>query len=527
LKFFFNRLFGIDLRSLALFRIALGCCVLGDLATRATALEAHYTDFGILPRSVVVDNFWNPANVSLHLINGSVTGQAILFFVAAVFGAMMLVGFYTRVATIASWVLLVSLQLRNPLVLQGGDILFRSLLFWAMFLPLGARLSIDAAGAKGHRRPTRVLSVATAALLLQVALMYWCTAALKRGKEWIPDGTAIYYALHIEEFAKPFGIWLRQFPEPLHGLTYGVWGYEVLGPFLLFLPVFFLPFRLLGILGFVGLHIGLYSCMELGIFPFISAISMIPFIPCEVWETLALWREDHLLGLSSFADSLRQSIDKRVSALSLPGPLAWAGTGTTEFRSVAWQTGTGTRAVSVQDLPREQSNFWFWTGNAFCALFFVYVVFWNLAGIPAMKLAVPDRIHWVADLFRLDQYWDMFAPYPAREDGWWVVPGTLEDGSEVDVLHQTPSAPSWEAPERISASFANDRWRSYSMMIWLVENESYRLYYAQYLCRLWNRSAPEGKRLKWFQAYFMSKPVLPDYQRSVPEKVLTWEQDCD
>src|SRR5215217_7632278 len=45
-------IFGADLRSLATFRIVLALLVLSDLANRATDLFAHYTDAGIMPRTV-------------------------------------------------------------------------------------------------------------------------------------------------------------------------------------------------------------------------------------------------------------------------------------------------------------------------------------------------------------------------------------------------------------------------------------------------------------------------------------------
>ena len=45
-------IFGADLRSLAALRIVLALTVLFDLASRATNLAVHYSDGGILPRSV-------------------------------------------------------------------------------------------------------------------------------------------------------------------------------------------------------------------------------------------------------------------------------------------------------------------------------------------------------------------------------------------------------------------------------------------------------------------------------------------
>src|SRR5262245_64238108 len=102
--------------------------------------------------------------------------QAILFVAAGVSALALLVGHRTRLATIASWLLFTSLNTRNPMVVLGADVLLRVVLFWAMFLPLGARYSVDRAwlGATKDSRP-RVLSAATVAYLLQIVLVYWFT----------------------------------------------------------------------------------------------------------------------------------------------------------------------------------------------------------------------------------------------------------------------------------------------------------------------------------------------------------------
>lgn len=73
--------FGIDLRTLALFRILLGSYILLDLLLRARDLTAHYTEFGVMPREVqlgcLADWSW-----SIHLLNGSALFQASLFALA-------------------------------------------------------------------------------------------------------------------------------------------------------------------------------------------------------------------------------------------------------------------------------------------------------------------------------------------------------------------------------------------------------------------------------------------------------------
>src|SRR5262245_43888277 len=70
-------IFGLDVRSLALLRIGLALVVLCDVYIRYQDLQAHYSDEGVMPRI-----FLPPANspISVHLLDGSVTYQAILFY---------------------------------------------------------------------------------------------------------------------------------------------------------------------------------------------------------------------------------------------------------------------------------------------------------------------------------------------------------------------------------------------------------------------------------------------------------------
>ena len=84
---------GLDLRSLAAFRIAMALLVLSDVYHRALNLEAHYTDVGFMPRDRLLGGWSQPLFYSFHNWGGDKTSQFILFAIAAVFAAMLLVGF--------------------------------------------------------------------------------------------------------------------------------------------------------------------------------------------------------------------------------------------------------------------------------------------------------------------------------------------------------------------------------------------------------------------------------------------------
>ncbi len=278
--------FGADLRSLATFRVVLALLVLSDLANRATDLSVHYADEGVLSRTVLLEEgLLDSWSFSLNLMNGEPFFQALLFGVGALAAVGMLFGYRTRLMTVGAWVVLLSIQHRNPMVLTAGDILLRLLLFWGMFLPLGAIWSVDRAlGAALPRVSMRFLSFATVGLFMQIAFMYWFTALLKSGEEWRVDGTALYYALSLDQITTTIGAFLHGFPPLLQALTFATLLLEAFGPFLLFCPLFTGPVRTAAIAAFMSLHFGIWLTMDIGLFPWISAFCMVCFLPSWFWE---------------------------------------------------------------------------------------------------------------------------------------------------------------------------------------------------------------------------------------------------
>ena len=57
------------------------------------------------------------------------------------------------------------------MVNDHGDLVLRLLLFWSIFLPLGAKFSVDEIK-KGKSFETEFFSVGTMALILQICFIY-------------------------------------------------------------------------------------------------------------------------------------------------------------------------------------------------------------------------------------------------------------------------------------------------------------------------------------------------------------------
>src|SRR5581483_3489812 len=135
-------IFTLDLRSLAVLRIGTGILLLSDFILYSRDLGAFFTDNGVLPHQFALNRLL-PWSYSIHALNGSFAFEIVLFLISVFFAGMLIVGYKTRVATIVSWILLISVQNRIPIIGAGDDLLLRMILFWGIFLPWNAVYSVD------------------------------------------------------------------------------------------------------------------------------------------------------------------------------------------------------------------------------------------------------------------------------------------------------------------------------------------------------------------------------------------------
>ncbi|MBD2723973.1 HTTM domain-containing protein [Hymenobacter armeniacus] len=495
-----RRPFVLDLRALALLRMATAAVLLVDLAIRSTDLEAHYANLGVLPVSALMERAWTPYQFSLHAATGLWQLEALLFLVAAVVAGALLLGYHTRLATVASWVLLVSLQNRNTLIGQGGDDLLRMLLFWGIFLPWGRVWSRDA---RHQPAPARLsyFSAATVAYVVQLALLYWCTALLKNGTEWTRDGTALYYAFSLDQLLLPGGRLLYPYPGLLRVLTFGAYFTELLLPFALFIPVGVRWWRLLvvGVLFFF--HLTISVTLFVGLFFLINWASVLGLLP-----PVAL-------------DWLERRLGPVLGRLG-PRVQRW------RYWLPAWQAPWRLRLERTAP-PTEQDQYLARRArDLFVALVLTYICLWNLHDVALLRPArgiFPDRLRWFGYLLRVDQHWGMFAPTVFKDDGWYIFEGTTASGSVLD-LNRAGVPVNYAKPAAVVSLFKNDRWRKYSENYLFVDNAWMRPYYCNYLLRIWHEN-PAHPPLRHLSVVYMKEVSLPGYQVAKPVREVLC--DCE
>ncbi len=480
-----EELFGADLRSLALLRMGVAVLVLVDLIRRARDLTAHYTDGGVLPRWALLEHHYNPWAVSVHFIAGSWQVQAVLFLVAAIFGAMLLVGYKTRLATIFTWYFLMSLQARNPFVINSGDNLLKLLLFWGIFLPWGEFYSLDRVTRNSFAvSPRRVFSVATFAYFMQVIFVYLFTVMMKTGVEWQSDASALYYSLHMDQWVTSFGHLLGQLPEEaLKFFTVTVVRFEWIGPFLLFVPVFTTFFRLMTLAGFFLLQLGIGLSFKIDLFAFISVAAMFGFIPSWFWDNF-IYRKKIKEDMAPSSGSSHSADQNHF------------------FKDLA---------VFAREMV--------------LIFLLIYVFLFNVAFLPNSKFLFPSKLVWIGNFLGLGQNWAMFCPSPPKETGWFVVPGRLKNGEWVDVYRKGAKL-KWEKPVLASREFKNDRWKEYIHVISSPERQKFLFYYGGYLCHEWNSKHAGSEALEALYIYYVFSGTLPTNQSSPVGAMLLWSIAC-
>ncbi|KYR01403.1 hypothetical protein DLAC_01993 [Tieghemostelium lacteum] len=316
-----QQMFGMDLRSVALFRIVMALCVIGDIIERLTDLKMHYTEEGIIPRHLIITKYSSNLFFPIQLVNQSYYFQLFLFLIHLVFGVMLLIGYRTRLFACLCWFMTISLQAYVGIIGHGGDVYFRMMLFFLIFLPCGQLYSVDSAtfSTEKLKKPDsqseithqnqykksksskidnpnryRYLSFATVGILIQMGCLYVASYFHKTGEEW-RNGEATFYAITLDYFSTDFAKFLVQFREPMRLLTIAVAKWELYGIFFMFVPFCTDYFRFFAAFGFFALHVGFGMCLRLGLFFWVTACAQAINIPPFIWDNLFGWFERRIL----------------------------------------------------------------------------------------------------------------------------------------------------------------------------------------------------------------------------------------
>lgn len=451
-----------DIAPVALFRILFGVQLFNWFWQLFPNLTAFFTDEGILPRQAQALS--DADRLSLLNLSGDWWLVAAVWLVSCAAALALALGWHTRATSLLAFALVSSFSWRNPLILDGSDLVFRLVPLWLAFTPAGERWSIDAL----RRREAPVISgwaLPIRILELQIAWIYLATGLEKLGGiDWI-DGTAAYYALQLEHtFARPWAHAFAVDPILSHSISWYTIAVE-----LSFLPLAMLPLRtprLVAALGAGAMQLGILLLMNVGNFPLVMLAACVLFVPPDWVRRL-----------------MRADIN------------------------------------IAPDPPRARPR-------VAGALLILIAATAFVTAVPSMLEPIRPRgdIASVLRSLSLDQRWDMFSPNAARSDGWLVAPATLANGTRLDLLSSRSAD---DRSERYSDPLYT-RWAKVTERIASGFYSGYRPSYARYFCRARNSHlAPGQSPLVSFELIYVERTIqAPEKGPPLISENTLWSQQC-
>lgn len=263
---------------LAFLRIALGTII----ALWGLSLLPDATDF-LGPEGVLPDVPEVRARIGLLQLWRTETAAVVVVAGLIPAGLAVAAGWYTRTATVISFLLLLSVARRDPYMLNSGDALLRHATFFLAFTPAGTVLSVDR---WRHARESfwqvpRAAPWGLRFLQIQISTVYVFSVFEKlRGDDWT-GGTALADAWRITDLAR-VGVPLPIYDSMLmtNVLTLSTLVIELALAVLLWNRRALVYVVTAGVL----LHLGIELTMAVGFFSAVAVTLYLSFAPEETAE---------------------------------------------------------------------------------------------------------------------------------------------------------------------------------------------------------------------------------------------------
>lgn len=343
----------IDRRTLGLFRLVLGFVITGNLLRHWYYAPLYYSNEGVLTNHYHLFRPSSGHNLSLFHAFSSLGEVHVAFALSVMCAIAFWAGYKTRLFNVLCFIIVTSLDNRLPLVENGGYLVVNILVGWSMFLPTGARFSIDAwrrswaarreqtdddLNARGPA-PEPKLYTSLVVLLVQVnlATIYFFNVVNKGGSIW-REGTTVHYVVHLDRMVTGIAVFFRDF-LPLwltRGISWAVLCVEALIIFCILAPKGRRLTRPMAIALIWGLHFTFGTMMRLGPFAWFMMTWAILLITPLQWDALSrrfLKKARPVRVIYDARSALGLSLARVLARLDGHGLLTFRGVGATKAES--------------------------------------------------------------------------------------------------------------------------------------------------------------------------------------------------
>lgn len=270
-----------DPTSLSLFRIVLGFFLFLNGISLIPDFEVW---FGLSTNSLVPlhDALRFYTNLRFNIfkwLSPTETSAFVVLILYTISAFLLMIGFKTRIAGIVCFLLLVSMQNRNYVILNSGDTIMRCMLFLLMLSPCHTKFSIDAwiQEKRGKPYPEKISITFIRLMQLQFSLVYFATTLFKlKGYDWV-DGTAVYYTSRLVNFQRVALPYVFDFAITNKFITWSALFIE----FAMGTLIWVKEWRKWVLIFGLALHLGIEITMSIGFFEWIMVGSFILFLESE------------------------------------------------------------------------------------------------------------------------------------------------------------------------------------------------------------------------------------------------------
>src|SRR3954468_9534049 len=187
-------------RPLAILRLGIAATLIAEAAVVAKHLQEYFGPLGLVqgPLSEALSHPSLPSlsylSRILSFVGVTPSGTIYIAFVAYVVSLhLLLLGYHTRIAAIASWLLFLALKRSGSAAAYGAFEFAQIGLFYCVVFPVGGTLSLDAF--RRPRPPTAAARLSLRLLQLHLCVVYFSSGIEKAlGEQWW-NGEAIWRAV--------------------------------------------------------------------------------------------------------------------------------------------------------------------------------------------------------------------------------------------------------------------------------------------------------------------------------------------
>jgi len=527
-----SAVFGCTYEGIALFRIVVGILLTSELILRFRFLHVFYTDEGTMPLRLLVPKIDDLYRfVCYHCHFETLLEQQILLGIQVAVSICFTIGYYTKVTSILSFYMYTSLILRCTWLYFILDRYFYYLLFYAMFLPLNHKWSLDNYLEEKNKKKDQSNDDNSSSFLF----VNPATVAMKLLVLWI------YLDAGVNKYLDPQEGWTYH-ADPLPALdTYarhtigaqylytilGPQGLRFLTPLVVYTEIFCVPIACLGsyfqktnlvnitIFLIVGMHMGISICIRnSNLLSYIASSVWILFLPVDNFHQHRRKQQkqkhdndegsrNNVIGDGGNNTNDNDNDNDNATTCTLR-------TSTTRTRSTTSSSRIGSLVTYILVGCMVGGNIWFETIGTDCS-------------------TESSRLIWST---LLQNRWNVFIG--AEEYVTWeIAPGRLQDGSIVDVWGRTDVV-NWNMPGSgapCTSTARPGRWRSFPYLAELEGDEAEALW--GYLCREWDREnnvhgndGSPGRQLLRYNFFMLQADVLPNMGFSSTRKRLVHSYEC-